>query len=152
LNDDDKLILSKLFIMGLIIATIELTNRWYLKNERHELADEYEIKTIHAEMLVDTGSLYMCINETIRAYLNLCTNDRQRFELADGTVGEFDIVGPIEIRFQNRRCITEAVVLPDGNQCLFGAMPMEAMDVLINPKRQELIVNPAHPGCGVFRL
>jgi clan AA aspartic protease len=138
--------------MGLIVATIELVNRLDLELARRGLMDIDDVKKINVEMLVDTGSLYMCINETIRTYLNLPTNDRKKLQLADGTIGEFDIVGPLEVRFQNRQCMAEAIVLPDENQCLFGAMPMEAMDVLINPKRQELVVNPAHPDYGVFRL
>jgi clan AA aspartic protease len=152
LNDGDKLILSKLFLMGYILATIELINRWHVINERHELVDEYEIKQIHVEMLVDTGSLFMCINERIREYLNLSSNYRKEFQLADGTVVELDVVGPIEVRFQNRVCMTEAIVLPDENQCLFGAMPMEAMDVLVSPASQELVVNPDHPDVALFRL
>lgn len=103
-------------------------------------------------MLVDTGSLYMCINESIRSYLKLGLVDRRRFQLADGVVGEYDIVGPIEVRFANRFCTVDAIVLPGSNQCLLGAIPMEAMDILISPMRQELVVNPDHPDYALFRL
>lgn len=35
--------------------------------------------------------------------------------------------------------------LPGDGQPLLGAIPMEYMDVLIDPRNQRLIVNPAHP-------
>ena len=38
-----------------------------------------------------------------------------------------------------------AVVLQGSNEPLLGAIPMEEMDVIIHPKRQEMIVHPDHP-------
>ncbi|NCI48584.1 clan AA aspartic protease [Sediminibacterium roseum] len=138
--------------MGYVFATIGLANRWHVINDRHELVDDYEIRSIEVEMLVDTGSLYMCINESIRTYLNLEVIDKGKFQLADGMIGEYEIVGPVEVRFANRTCRVDAIVLPGNNQCLLGAIPMEAMDILISPTRQELVVNPAHPDYALFRL
>jgi len=44
---------------------------------------------------------------------------------------------------RNRSYITEALVL--GDEALMGALPLEAMDLLVDPLREQLIVNPAHP-------
>jgi len=35
---------------------------------------------------------------------------------------------------------------------LLGAIPMEEMDVLIHPKRQELIINPEHLHGAVYKM
>jgi len=35
---------------------------------------------------------------------------------------------------------------------LLGVIPMEAMDVLVDPRRQELVVNPKHPDYALHRL
>jgi hypothetical protein len=37
------------------------------------------------------------------------------------------------------------MVLPGDAEPLLGAIPMEEMDVLIHPLRNELMVNPEHP-------
>ena len=37
------------------------------------------------------------------------------------------------------------MVLPGDAEVLLGAIPLEDMDVVIDPKQQKLIVNPAHP-------
>lgn len=96
-------------------------------------------------MLVDTGSVYMCINETVQEQLDLAVVEKRKGQLANGTVVEYDVVGPIEVRFKNRRCVVDAMVLPGDNELLLGAIPLEDMDVLVHAYRRELIVNPEHP-------
>ena len=32
-----------------------------------------------------------------------------------------------------------------GNEPLMGVLPLEAMDLLVDPLREQLICNPAHP-------
>ena len=54
------------------------------------------------------------------------------------------MVGPVELKFKNRRTMTNAMVLPGDNEVLLGAIPLEDMDVLIHTQRYELIVNPDH--------
>jgi hypothetical protein len=41
-----------------------------------------------------------------------------------------DVVGPIDLRFNNRRCTTSAVVLTGENEPILGAIPIEDMDVV----------------------
>jgi hypothetical protein len=51
----------------------------------------------------------------------------------------------IEIRFENRKAISTALVMPSEAEVLPGAIPMQAMDVLSDPKQEKLIVNPKSP-------
>ena len=54
---------------------------------------------------------------------------------------------PVEIRFKNRIGFTGALVL--GNQVLFGAIPMEDMDLIVIPSTRTLDVNPNSPNIAV---
>ncbi len=72
--------------------------------------------------------------------------------MADGSLRAYDVVGPIELKFKNRRTVCNAMVLPGDNEVLLGAIPLEDMDVLIHPQRQELIVNPDHPYFAQMKL
>lgn len=103
-------------------------------------------------MLVDTGSVYMCINENVQEQLQLNVIEKRKGQLANGDIVEYDVVGPIEVKFKNRRCHVDAIVLPGDNEMLLGAIPMEDMDVLIHPFRQELVVNPDHPFFAQMKL
>ena len=57
--------------MGVVYADIELMNAIDLGlAKRRQIGDE-EIKRMHVNMLVDSGSVYMCINETVQPQLQL---------------------------------------------------------------------------------
>ncbi|MBC7889480.1 MAG: aspartyl protease family protein [Ferruginibacter sp.] len=60
--------------------------------------------------MVDTGSYYLCINETIQEQLGLSFIEKRKGQLADGSVVEYDVVGPVEIKFKNSRCNMDAMV------------------------------------------
>ena len=62
---------------------------------------------------------------------------------ADGHRRTVPYMGPIEVRFANRRCFTGAMVL--GNEVLLGAIPMEDMDLVLRPQLQSITVNPESP-------
>ena len=117
--------------MGLIYADIELINGDDLALARRHIIGEEEIKRIHVNMLVDTGSVYMCINETVQEQLQLSVVEKRKGQLADGSVVEYDVVGPIEVSFKNRRCVVDAMVIPGENELLLGAIPLEDMPVPI---------------------
>ena len=138
--------------MGMTYAEIELINADDQALARRHMIGEEEIRSFHVNMLADTGSEYMCINETVKEQLGLFTLEKRKFQLANGSIDEYEIAGPIEIRFKNRRFLTEAVVLPGDNEMLLGAISMEGMDVLVHPSRHELIVNPEHPYVAQMRL
>ena len=110
-----------------------------------------EIRRMRLEMLVDSGAYMMAINETIQSQLEIPFLEKRKVQLACSQVVEYDVVGPIEVRFANRRAICTAFVLPGDSEPLLGAIPMEEMDVLIHPKRQELVVNPEHPNYAVLK-
>lgn len=138
--------------MGLIYADIELINGNDLALVRRNLLDIDEVKRISVPMLVDTDSVYMCINENIQEQLKLNIVEQRKGQLADGSIVEYDVVGPIEVRFKNRRCVVDAMVLPGEKEPLLGAIPLEDMDVLIHPYKQELVVNPDHPYFAQMKL
>ncbi len=138
--------------MGLIYADIELINGDDLSLASRHYIGEEEIKRMWVRMLVDTGSVYMCINESVQEQLQLRTIETRKGQLADGRIVEYDVAGPIEVRFKNRRCVVDAMVLPGDNELLLGAIPMEDMDVVIMPQRQELDVHPDHPYFAQMKL
>ncbi len=131
--------------MGLVYADIELISGDDDTLSRRGFISEDEVKKISISALVDSGAYMLAINETIRTQLDLQTVDTQTAELADGSQISLDIVAPIIVKFDNRATTCRAMVLPGNSEVLLGAIPIEDMDVVINPKEQKLTVNPAHP-------
>ncbi len=131
--------------MGSVYADIELINGYDFENARRRIIGEEEVKRMKVNMLVDSGAYSMVINQTIQEQLDLPFIEKRKAVLADGSVQEFEVVGPLHVKFKNRTAICSAMVLKGDSEPLLGVIPMEEMDVLINPRQQELIVNPEHP-------
>jgi clan AA aspartic protease len=131
--------------MGLVHAAVQLANGEDIVLARRGYIPDEEIRRITADVLVDTGAYTLAINERAREQLGLSPVDEVVTEMADGSRVRLPIVGPIEVRFERRRALVEAVVLPGEQEMLLGAIPMESMDLLVDPKHQRLIVNPDHP-------
>ena len=138
--------------MGPIYAEIELINAGDIALARKNYIDQDEIKRITIDMIVDKSSYHLCINEEIQAQLQLNNIEKRSAYTADNRLIEMDVVGPVIVKFKNRTTSCLAMVLPGNSEPLLGAIPLEDMDVLIHPLRQELIVNPDHPYQAVMTL
>ena len=138
--------------MGLIYTEITLISAEDVMLARRHIIGEDEIKSVRVNALVDTGSIMLAINEEVQSQLQLPLVEKRTVQTADSRIQQLDVVGPVEIRFKNRKCITSAFVLPGDSEVLLGAIPLEEMDVLIHPQRQELIVNPDHPYMAQLKL
>ncbi|MFN0048889.1 MAG: aspartyl protease family protein [Cytophagales bacterium] len=139
-------------MMGLIHAEIELINGIELGMVSKHLIDKEDVKRIWVNALVDTGSYMLAINENIQEILGLAVVEKRNAELANGQIISCDVVAPVELRFKNRATTCRAIVLPGDSEVLLGAIPLEDMDVIIHPLRQELMVNPDHPTMAQMKL
>ncbi len=130
--------------MGLIYANVELINGVDLVLAQRHIIGEDEVKRMNVKMLVDTGSIMLAINENIQEIMQFPVIERRIVRLANSYIAEYDVVSPVEIRFKNRQTTCRAIILPGDSSPLLGAIPLEDMDVIIHPTREELIVNPEH--------
>ena len=128
--------------MGYVFAEIQLTNEDDLAFYRRGWAAENELRRVTTTALVDSGSYDLIINKEIQEQLQLPVIDKREVKLADETILELDVVGPVEVRFENRLTIVTAPLLPDTETVLLGAIPLEGLDVIIDPLRERLLVNP----------
>ncbi len=131
--------------MGLIYAKLALQNPVELALFQKGFIKESEIKRELVTALVDSGAYMMCINEHIQTQLDLPLLRYAEVELADGAIKKLPIVGPLTVNFANRGTNCDAVVLPGKSEILLGAIPMEALDVVLNLKKQTMEVNPEAP-------
>lgn len=136
--------------MGLTYANIQLQNGNDVSDYNRKRIGEDEIRQMDIRALVDTGAVIMAINETIREALDLPIIGKRPSQLADGTRIELPVVGSIMIKYLDRWCITSALLLPDDQEALLGAIPLEEMDLYIHPARNELLV--VHPEGPVMSL
>ena len=122
--------------MSLVQTEITLKNSADKMKAKEGLIKETEIRQMTVNALVDTGAWTLVINEETREKLGLDIVGSDFGTLADGTKAEYNLAGPLEVVWKNRRTTCEALVLPDAEDILLGAIPLEAMDLTINPRRE----------------
>jgi len=125
--------------MGLVHAEIILKNAGDVINVRRGSAKETEIRQTTVAAMVDTGAATIVINEAICQQLGLEVVDIYEAELADGSAQTYDLTEPVQIHWKDRKTTCQAVVVPNASDVLLGAIPLEAMDLIVNPTKQELI-------------
>ena len=110
-----------------------------------KLTNLFTKQSITAPALVDSGATFMCGTEAMAQQLGFDTSEvsAQFVRVADGRQIKVPKIAPVEVAFENRTYVTEALVM--GDEALMGVLPMEAMDLQIDPRRQRIIVNPDHP-------
>ena len=131
--------------MGYVHAEIELTNYTDVMYSNDGFLFENEIRRVTTRALVDSGAWDLVLNRDVQNRLNLRVVGKQMVSLADESLLEADVVGPVEIRFEDRTLITTGIVLPTTSEVLLGAYPLEGLDAYIDPKRQKLLLNPNSP-------
>ena len=130
--------------MGFVYANIELANGGDIVLAKRHLIGDEEVRRMPLNIMVDTGSIMLAVNEEIRDYLGLDEVEEKRLSrFADGRTMELEVVGPVEIHYEGRICTTNALVLPGDSEPLLGAIPLEEMDLWVSPNRGMLV--PAHP-------
>ena len=103
-------------------------------------------RKLETKALVDSGAVFFIIPEHLAVQLGFelteVVNTREVI-LADGSRKAVPMVGPLRVHFADRYCDLSALVL--GDEPLFGAVPMEMMDLVVNPASHTLTVNPDSP-------
>lgn len=118
--------------MGLTYANIEVENL-------------FSKRTLEARALVDSGAVFMILPQHMAVQLgfDLTEVSQREVVLADGSCKAVPMIGPLRVRFAGRHCDLSALVM--GDEPLFGAVPMEMMDLVSHPASQTLTINPANP-------
>lgn len=125
--------------MGQVYTDIELSNP-----RRAELAP------MRTQALADTGAVTLCIPQQVAAQLSLEVESTRNIVLADGRKASVPYVGPLKVGFGQRFCFVGALVL--GDEVLLGSVPMEDMDLVVNPKMGTVTVDPASPDVPCLRV
>ncbi len=118
--------------MGIVYQHIRIAN-----------AAKPNLEEIDAKALVDSGAIDLCIPRHVAIQLKLETLEQREVTYADGRKEAVDYVGPVKVECFGRHAFTGAMVM--GDVVLLGAIPMESMDLLVDPRRLQLIPNPENP-------
>ncbi|MDR1949563.1 MAG: retroviral-like aspartic protease family protein [Spirochaetaceae bacterium] len=124
--------------MGTVYTEITLKNAGDSTRLQDGHITESEVHTVTVQAMVDTGCGTLVINDELRKALGLEIKGLRNSRLANGARQVCQVTEPVEIHWKNRDTACRAIVLPGAEEVLLGAIPLEDMDLIINPARQEL--------------
>ena len=125
--------------MGIVQTEITLKNLedYFMAKAGHIKPEEVRTETVTA--VADTGSMCLVITEELRQRLGLEIKEEKTAHIANGQQITCQITEAVEVYWKNRGTVVHAMIIPGAKTVLFGAIPMEAMDLMVNPVSQEVI-------------
>jgi clan AA aspartic protease len=114
--------------MGIIQTEITLKN-----------AKDETIAPATVTAIVDTGSLNLVITEELRQKLGLGIVGEKTAHIANGQRVACKRTEAVEVQWKDRDTVVHALVIPGAEKVLLGAIPLEDMDLMVNPVSQELV-------------
>jgi len=125
--------------MSVVYTEITLKNADDLAIVETGMIKNYTIRQKTVQATVDTGAWTLVINEDLRKELGIRVIGTDSGTLADGSESIYNIAGPIEVRWENRRTTCDALILPGAKEVLLGAIPLEAMDLIVHPRTEKVV-------------
>ena len=138
--------------MGKVLNRIRLTNT--VDRGRSLLGElaESAIRSESLDALVDTGATTLAIPKDLAERLGCRVTGTRQAKMADGRLHPVEIVTDLTIEILGREMACDAFVLPVGAPVLIGQIPLEGLDLVVDPRNREVRVNPEHPDAPVYEL
>jgi clan AA aspartic protease len=131
-------------------ATIEnLKDLWAI--EQGQLAVEQARRVVVADALADTGATLLSLPTHIIAQLGLKNSGTPHVTTSIG-VAQTTMYEAVRLTIQGRSCTMDVLEVPDGVPVLIGQIPLEHLDLVVNPRSRTLTGNPAHNGEHVYEM
>jgi clan AA aspartic protease len=124
--------------MGNVFAEITVKNALDVGLARTGQIAEQDVHTVTLTAIVDTGAKTLVINEDIFKQLGVSVMETRNINVAGGGKVLCKVTDPVHIYWKDRFASVNAVVMPEGKP-LLGVIPLEFMDLIVDPIRQELV-------------
>ena len=124
--------------MGLTQADIILANSTDIGMAERGLMPKKQVRKTVVRALVDTGTGSLVISDEVCRSLGLTIQGLRPSYLADGSKQIYKVTEPVVIQWQDRKTVCNAIVVPNTAEVLLGAIPLEDMDLVVNPVKQTL--------------
>jgi predicted aspartyl protease len=125
-------------VLGEVIEKITLINVRDAGNARSGYIKETEVRQVTVDAIVDTGAGPLVITEALRQKLGLEIERDGSVFLAETPTGvnvpqKCSVAELVDIHWKDRYTSSRPIVLPAGRETLLGVIPLEDMDLRVNP-------------------
>jgi predicted aspartyl protease len=119
--------------MGEVVEKVTLINAIDAGNARRGIIKEADVRQLIVDAVVDTGAGPLVITEALRQKLGLEIEKDDSVHLAGGVKQKCTRAEAVDIRWKDRFALSRPIVLPEGEETLLGVIPLEEMDLKVNP-------------------
>ena len=125
--------------MGEVNVEITLRNSADIVRAGDGMITEQNIRSAAVTAVVDTGAMSLVIGDELRNRLGLAIVESRTVSLAGGSKAYCNVAEPVQICWKNRISVIRPWVLPDEKEVLLGVIPLEEMDVMVDPVNNTLV-------------
>ncbi len=109
-------------------------------------------KYLETEALVDTGATLLALPANFIKRLSLRKMRAVPVRYANNQIESRDLYTAVTLEILGRSATFDVLELPEGSQSLIGQIPLEALDLVVNPKSGKLSPNPLSPDAPMMDL
>jgi predicted aspartyl protease len=131
--------------MGRTFVEVLLENYDDLVLRRAGKDPDREVRTLTVQALADTGSALLCLHKDMIEELGLRYDRKVRVSTGNGVV-QRKIHGVARITIIGRSYRGEIMEVPHTMPILLGYIPLENLDLVVDPTANQVVPNPAHGG------
>lgn len=125
--------------MGEVYTDITIENAVDVIFTEYNINPEQGIRRMDINVLVDTGASTLFINETMREHLGLKITGEKMVRLANDVQAKVLSTEPVIIHWKDRESVCRPWFFSGNCEALLGAIPLEDMDLIVDPNRGEVI-------------
>ena len=132
--------------MGRVVTSAEIENLFDLVQVRLGQLTPDQVRRIRiSDALVDTGATFLSLPKRYISQLGLEFRYRRKGVTPSGA-RRVKMYSPVQLKVQDRECIIDVAKVSDRAPVLIGQIPLEIMDLVVDPRHGKVIPNPAHGG------
>lgn len=138
--------------MGRVLVTAKLSNLFdQQRAQTGELSSE-NIRSVEVEGLVDTVATLLVLPADVIQKLGVPLARQVTVTYANGQKAQRSVARGIVVEILGRDAEVEAIVEPEGAKVLIGQVPLEVMDLVVDPKKGALGPRPESPDSPLIEI
>jgi len=138
--------------MGKVHVAATIENVGDLFNVHQGLISPEQVRRVEvAEALVDTGATALSMPGRMIQQLGLMPLRNRQARTSAGVV-TVRVFGAVRLTVRDRVCSIDVTEVPEDCPVLIGQIPLEALDLVVNPTSQQVTGNPEHGGEHIMEL
>ncbi len=137
---------------GRVVVTAKLFNEYDRGRVRAGEITPDQVRTVEVQGLIDTGATMLVLPKDIVQQLGVPVVRQVTVTYADERKANRGLARGIVVEILGRDASVDAIVEPAGAKVLIGQVPLEVMDLVVDPKKGTIGPRPESPDSPLIEI